>query len=791
MNKVFGCFTALIMAFILVAMSVAAVLPATAVGATVSDGDYRAYLRGLGFPESYVESLYELHLLHPSWSFEPLPVTELNSKYTWSYCIKMETEDNPKRSLVSRSDAFAAYRHATNTTLYDTGWYQASTAAVEYFMDPRNFLNEKDIFQFEDLSFDDIATVPQVEDALAGTFMADAVLENGKTYAEYFYEVGRELNVSPIHLASRARMEQGKAGTAAQISGLGGDKLWYYYSNGIRTENGGIVNSPSTGHTEAELKGYNGLYNFFNVNAAGTGRFAVLLGSLKAAREGTAAMAEQWGGSPSWDTRWKSIYGGAYKLSSSYINNYQNTLYLQKWNVDNRSKTASGSSRNFWGQWAQNIGAALSEARNCYVSLAAGDCLDCAFNFIIPVYSGMPESCPDPARGSCEMYAVSTTKYHCYNRLSMYTGAAVTDTYVRSATISVAAGGSTTLSGVSLHSCRPEAFEYSVDGGEWVAMEGTHDASLTITDGRFSVCRADDVPTRFSAVLTSAGLSLGEHTVAVRGRAGFAAEDTSANSCRYYLVAEIPLSVVEQRGAVITLKGSDGGERRETVTPGSIWTLPDAPSTAPECDESGMKNYFAGWVISVDTTEPAGGTEQLMPAGASLTVARDITVEPLYVCLGMRYGASAKISEVSALRFNGIVGFDGYERLRELSAGRVSCGLIICRVPANGLTVITPDELAGRSIIYKQTVAVDWRQTASRGGYYSFSGDTDAIGADNYGLMYAATCYVKVTYANSATAYICADYSAARSCRSVSQVWAAAAAVGAPRYSAEEMEIMG
>jgi len=230
-------------------------LPITA---TDADDGYKQHLLSLGFPEDYIEPLYELHLLHPEWSFEPLKVTSLNSKYSWDYVIRMETVDSPKRSLISASPAYTAYRHATNKELYDSGWYQASTATVEYFMDPRNFLNEKDIFQFENLSFSPTVTVEQIESALNGTFMERAVLDNGKTYAEYFLEVGKELGINPLHLASRARQEQGK-GTSAQISGLGGDKLWYYYSNKIQSEGDRIVYAPATGHTEQELKGYNGL----------------------------------------------------------------------------------------------------------------------------------------------------------------------------------------------------------------------------------------------------------------------------------------------------------------------------------------------------------------------------------------------------------------------------------------------------------------------------------------------------------------------------------------------------
>lgn len=36
----------------------------------------------------------------------------------------------------------------------DAGWVDSSRQAVEFCMDPRNFLNEARLFQFEGLSFD-------------------------------------------------------------------------------------------------------------------------------------------------------------------------------------------------------------------------------------------------------------------------------------------------------------------------------------------------------------------------------------------------------------------------------------------------------------------------------------------------------------------------------------------------------------------------------------------------------------------------------------------------------------
>lgn len=724
--------------------------------------DYRAALRAQGFPESYIEGLYALHLLHPEWRFEPLMVSKLNSKYTWDYCVHMETDDNPRRSLVSASASYTPYRHATNTSLYDSGWYQASADAVRYFMDPRNFLNEKDIFQFEDLSFRDSVTVAQVETALAGTFMEGAHLENGKTYAEYFCEVGRELGLDPIHLATRVRQEQG-SGRGAQISGEGGERLWYYYSNRIQTENGGIVYAPATGHSEAELKSYNGLYNFYNINASGTGQFAILLGGMKEAKSGTPEMAERWGGSPSWDTRWKSIYGGAYKLARSYIGNYQNTLYLQKWNVDNRSKSSNGGSRNFWGQYMQNIGAALSEARNSYTALAEGDCLDCPFTFVIPVYSGMPERCPDPAGGRCAAYAVATSKYSSCSQLSMpLDSPRAVNTYVRSSSVRCDVGEMLRVSGMSLHSAVPEAFEYSIDGGAWVAMRGRHDETVSVVEHELAACLAADVPNLFDAEIPTDSLGEGSYTLAIRGRVRFDAADAANSNCRYYLVAEVPF-LVSARELRVTVK--DGtSERQLKAAPGSAFTLPTAPASRPDT-APGMTLMFAGWAVS-----GTGTAEQLLPAGASLTLTADTEVRAVFVSVGMRYGASAKLGDSSALRFNGIVGHDGYEELRRLSGGRVSCGLIICQTPEDGLDTLSPTRLESRSVAYRKTVAVAWRQSASAGGYYAFSGDTETISPDGRGVSYSATAYVRVSYSNGESADIVAPYSPEFSCRSVEQV---------------------
>ena len=82
--------------------------------AAEADG-YEAELIEKGFPADYAKKLAALHKKHPSWNFEALDVTGLSGgKYTWDYVIYMETDENPKRSLVYNSDTYKNWRHPSN-----------------------------------------------------------------------------------------------------------------------------------------------------------------------------------------------------------------------------------------------------------------------------------------------------------------------------------------------------------------------------------------------------------------------------------------------------------------------------------------------------------------------------------------------------------------------------------------------------------------------------------------------------------------------------------------------------
>lgn len=388
--KSFKKFFALFLALVLTATgSITADISSNA----ASDG-YEQYLLNLGFPESYVTKLSELHEIHPTWNFVPLIVSDTwgSTSYNWDYIISVE--DVAPKNLIYPSSTYSAYRDETNTTTYDSGWYQVSLSGLEYFMDPRNFLNEYDIFMFESLSWTDSFTVENIETALSGTFMSGATCDNGLSYAQTIYEAAQASNINPMFLASRLKQEN-SSGNSAMVKGTTGTTLYGYVTSGDSyTSSGNAIWGDYTASdfssSPSSLLIYDGYYNLFNIGAGGDGMFAIYYNGIKTAY------------SKGWTSHTLSIYGGADSLATNYINKYQDTIYLQKFNVDGNSPYGLGAH-----QYMQNVGAPLSEGRNTRSTYYSEGLIDYGHTFEIPVYDSMPSSCPDPANGATS-YAAKT-----------------------------------------------------------------------------------------------------------------------------------------------------------------------------------------------------------------------------------------------------------------------------------------------------------------------------------------------------------------------------------------------
>lgn len=584
--------------------------------------EYYQELLDMGFPSDYATSLTELHLLHPTWQFKPLLITQTNAQYSWDYVIQKETE-NPKTNLIPRAQSYASYHHQTNLELYDAGYYQASTEAVEYFMDPRNFLNETDIFQFYDLSLDTTAQRDEVTAVLSGTFMENGTLENGSSYTEYFCTVGEQLGINPVYLAAKVRQEQGTEGTSAIISGKCGTLLANYYQNGTQTsESGKPINPPTEGHTAEELLALDGYYNLFNVKASGTGLFSIYYNAMNRAVQGTPSMSDAWGGSPSWDARWKSLYGGAYLLKTNYIDKYQSTVYLQKFNVDGRA-----SGQNFWKQYMQNVSGALSESRSLYSAFASVDALDSTCIFLIPVYSQMPDRpCADPASGSCTLLAQATERYSYQVELTAPSRLRA-EGYPIYATHSIESGDSFSLRGTISHDYGVRQIQFRLDEGEWTTVSYGKTLDLTVSE--------QFLPNTV-------------HILTVRGIADYDNEDASQKHNYAFLCAVYYLQILPpERELTLTVE-----DQSQTTTHSDGEQL-----QLPACDLPG----FVGWL---------GTDDCFLPSGASITMDKDYSFRAITLPFYRLSGASLNLDGTTPrLQFSSILG--GTELSDLMQTGRI------------------------------------------------------------------------------------------------------------------------
>ena len=313
------------------------------------------------FPADYQSALNALHQAHPNWVFKPVYVGD-----TFDYAVGQQMAV-ASRALVStyynecfRSMLDRDYNWQTNTwKQWEPGWAGASEETVRYYMDPRNFLNENDIFMFESLIYEKYQTQGAVEAALANTFMSNAKVPGAEyTYAWLFCWVGEKYNINPVALASRVRQEQG-AGTSDLISG--------------------------------KYAGYEGLYNYFNIQATGSSRDQIVQNGLKEAKTGSTMMLPDGTvSSGSWDTPTKALIGGSLKFANLYILKNQNTLYAQKFDYDGQYNG------KYWHQYMTNIMAPYLEGNQVRRSYTNSGQLGNSFVFLIPVYEECPVSSPKP-----------------------------------------------------------------------------------------------------------------------------------------------------------------------------------------------------------------------------------------------------------------------------------------------------------------------------------------------------------------------------------------------------------
>lgn len=359
-SKLIKCFSILLIIIILAILFLNVFMTNNVQAKAQNTKDYKKGSNILDDYPGYSDLIDNLLKEHPNWTF-----TILFTGLDWDTVIRNETIASHGRNLVQNKSGEWVCSVCGNKA-YDNGsWRCASAATVSYYMDPRNSLYEDYIFQFENLKWvDGKYTIEGIEQIISDCdyLLTDSITYTNtsgkkatikKSYAQVIMEAAKAAGISPYHLASRIRHEQGPGKSAS---------------------------ATATG----TYSGYTGYYNFLNVNASGNGSSTIIKNALKYAKK------------QKWTDPEKSIKGGAKFLAKEYIQYGQSTLYLQKFDVDDSDDDL------YWHQYQQNVSAAKTESTTIMQTYREIDSdLDMPFNFVIPVFENMPDAvCPMPGTQS-------------------------------------------------------------------------------------------------------------------------------------------------------------------------------------------------------------------------------------------------------------------------------------------------------------------------------------------------------------------------------------------------------
>ena len=375
--------------FISLAMSAVMFFSSVAVGTVVQAGTVEDNLRAQGFSESYIEDLAALQKAHPNWKFV-------------AFKTGLDFDDAVKGELAGTP--------TTETNL-------------RAYLDPRNWLNEKYIFQFESIKKSDaVQSASSVNAILKNTWMANSKINyfdtqgisktvtEVNTYADAMIKASNYTNMSANYIAAKIRQENGGAtysatavcGTRPPFQGI-----FNYFNIGAYTtamdglawaagflkankdtvlyDGTNATASPivtvSNGQRMTYVKEDGEYYRVTLYNELGNGKYEDKeTGYILKSDVNTTYMGNY--GRP-WTDPNKAIYYGAKYIANGYLT-YQYTMYLQKFNVNAQSGNL------YRHEYMTNVSGAASEGYHLYSGYSNAGLLNSAHTFYIPVFNNMP-----------------------------------------------------------------------------------------------------------------------------------------------------------------------------------------------------------------------------------------------------------------------------------------------------------------------------------------------------------------------------------------------------------------
>ena len=330
---------------------------------------YVQYIRSgiSAFPADYQAKLNEIAKVHPNWKFQAY-----YTGISWNTLIEKERDESVHRNRIINTSQ-SSWKHDCN--FEENGYACASDEIVAYYLDPRNFLNEKNIFQFVESSYNySTQTLEEIQKSVKGTYLDSTITckDNNNnmvtmSYSQMIIEAAKQSNISAFYIKSKIIQETGVNGSDS---------------------------------VKGTYAGYEGYYNFYNYGADDKGK--PIENGLKFAK------------SQGWDSQYKSIVNGAKLIGKKYIEAGQNTAYFNKWDVVGTKILKDGEKQSvqekdlFWHQYMTNIQDPTNQSYSNY-NLYSNN-LDGNITFIIPVYNNMPASNPKPNDIKLNSISLNTTE---------------------------------------------------------------------------------------------------------------------------------------------------------------------------------------------------------------------------------------------------------------------------------------------------------------------------------------------------------------------------------------------
>lgn len=290
----------------------------------------------LQFPYSYRDLIRNIHYAYPNYIFQADYINMsfddavLQQTFGHRKLVSMDWDGVSWRSL--SPDCF---NWATGTwSTFSGNWTDAGVDVIEYYMDPRNFLNTRNMYMFAQQTYTGTESRGGVEAIVGGSFLSGYYTDYTGThnYVDVIMQAAAESHVSPYVIAATLRIEQPYGGDSPLIDGS------------------------------------YGYYNFFNFGAGG----ADVVGNGIAYARGQG-----------WDTVYKSILGGAKSYYNGYLADGQDTYFYKDFNLVNG---------NFYHQYAQGVYDPVSSASFLRDALSADTGATLVLR--IPVYTTMPAEAP-------------------------------------------------------------------------------------------------------------------------------------------------------------------------------------------------------------------------------------------------------------------------------------------------------------------------------------------------------------------------------------------------------------